>query len=358
MLANDRISGLDSTLVPLKILPLEPTGLTRSAFDLHNNLVFTRGVCEEIQKTTPHLIYQRYSRFTWAGVTGSLLTRRPLFLEYNGSEVWVGKHWDAAGMFPLLERVERLNLTAATRIFVVSEVERRNLLNAGVADEKIVVNPNGVDVEKFQPGSLGQIERQRRGISQDDVLVGFVGTFGPWHGVLELARAITLTPDESRIRFLLIGDGKLRESVVKTIADAGMSERVMLTGAVAHDRVPGLLDACDILVSPHIPLVDGSDFFGSPTKIFEYMAMGKGIVASSLGQIADVLTHEKTALLIEPGNAQELSRAITRLAASQSLRAALGAAARQRAVACHTWKRNAETVLAVYNDWLTDTAKR
>ena len=58
--------------------------------------------------------------------------------------------------------------------------------------------------------------------------------------------------------------------------------------------VPSLLDACDILVSPHVPLDAGAEFFGSPTKLFEYMAMGKGIVASRLGQIGEVLQHEKS----------------------------------------------------------------
>ena len=58
--------------------------------------------------------------------------KRPLLLEYNGSEVWVGKHWDRVGNLDLLERYERLNLDAAARIFVVSEVERRNLEARGV----------------------------------------------------------------------------------------------------------------------------------------------------------------------------------------------------------------------------------
>ena len=60
----------------------------------------------------------------------------PLFLEYNGSEVWMGKHWDRGEMLPLLARFERLNLEAAARIFVVADVERRNLLRAGIADER------------------------------------------------------------------------------------------------------------------------------------------------------------------------------------------------------------------------------
>nr|MBA2733344.1 glycosyltransferase family 4 protein [Acidobacteriota bacterium] len=89
----------------------------------------------------------------------------------------------------------------------------------------------------------------------------------------------------------------------------------------------------------------------SPTKLFEYMAMGKGIVASRLGQIGDVLKNEETALLIEPGNARELSEAILRLTNSVPLRERLGAAARREAIARHTWKHNAGRVLNAYRSW-------
>ncbi|HEY0322792.1 MAG TPA: glycosyltransferase family 4 protein [Pyrinomonadaceae bacterium] len=356
LISNDRIAGLDESETSLTIIEPEPLGTTRAAFDLHNNLVFTRGAVREMSLTPPDFIYQRYSRFTWAGIEASLLTGRPLFLEYNGSEVWVGRHWDAAGMFPLLERVERLNLKAAARIFVVSEVERRNLLRARVADEKIVVNPNGVDVEKFRPGVGGQLLRQELGITEDETLAGFVGTFGPWHGVLELAHAVTLLPLDARVRFLLIGAGKLREEVERVVREAGMMDRIIFAGVVEHERVPAYLDACDVLVSPHIPLGDGSEFFGSPTKLFEYMAMGKGIVASRLGQIGDVLADEESALLVEPGDVKQLSEAVLRLARSSELRERLGKAARERAVKHHTWTHNARMVLDAYRSWAANAA--
>ena len=124
---------------------------------------------------------------------------------------------------------------------------------------------------------------------------------------------------------------------------------MIFTGTVAHERVPQLLDACDILVSPHIPLADGSDFFGSPTKVFEYMAMGKGIVASRLGQIGEVLEADETALLVEPGNVDELARAIVKLVESPGLRARLGARAREVAIQKHTWRRNAQRVLEAFH---------
>lgn len=348
LISNDMIAGLDEARTPVTIVEPEPLGTTRSAFDLRNNLIFTRGALSEIESSPPDLIYQRYSRFTWAGVEASLRTGVPLFLEYNGSEVWVGKHWDDAGLFTLLERFERLNLKAAARVFVVSEVERQNLLRAGVEDEKIVLNPNGVDTEKFRPGVGGEAERARLGIKDDEILAGFIGTFGPWHGVAALAEAITLIPEEARVRFLLVGEGKLRGEVERSLSEAGASERVIFTGQVEHERVPVILDACDLLISPHVPLADGSPFFGSPTKLFEYMAMGKGIVASRLGQIGEVLEDERTALLVEPGDARELKQAIMRLASSPELRERLGQAARSAAIAHHTWQHNAARVLDAY----------
>jgi glycosyltransferase involved in cell wall biosynthesis len=123
---------------------------------------------------------------------------------------------------------------------------------------------------------------------------------------------------------------------------------VIFTGPVEHGEVPSLLDACDILASPHVPLTDGSEFFGSPTKLFEYMAMSKGIVASRLGQIGEVLRDNETALLVEPGNAKALAAAIQRLAESLSLRKCLGENARAVAVRSYTWKHNAQRVLDAY----------
>jgi glycosyltransferase involved in cell wall biosynthesis len=349
VISNDRIAGLDET--SLTLIDPEPIGTTRAAFDLRNNLIFSTGALREIERAPSDLIYQRYGRFTWAGVEASIRAGAPLFLEYNGSEVWIGKHWDMSGMLPLLERFERLNLSAAARIFVVSDVERRNLLQAGVANEKIVVNPNGVDVETFRPGIGGAAVRKELGISEPETLAGFAGTFGPWHGVLTLAEAITMLPEHCGVRFLLVGAGRFRDEVERLIRDAGRERQVIFTGHVNHGRVPALLDACDILLSPHVPLEDGSEFFGSPTKLFEYMAMGKGIVASRLGQIGEVLVNEETALLVEPGNARELSEAILRLSESPDLRERLGAAARDAAIAEHTWKLNAKRVIDAYQDW-------
>jgi glycosyltransferase involved in cell wall biosynthesis len=344
LISNDRISGFDQNV---KVIDPVSAGTSRAIFDINNNLNFTRHLLPLIQRSVPDLIYQRYARFSWAGVVAAIKTNRPLFLEYNGSEVWVGQHWDQVGKLDLLERYEQLNLKAATRIFVVSEVERRNLENRGVDSGKIIINPNAVDVSSFHPNVGGTEVRRKLGLIDNDVVVGFVGTFGPWHGVLVLAEAIKALTTHLSIKFLLVGSGSLHAEVQQMLGDETKAGRVIFTGPVGHNEVPALLDACDILVSPHVPLTDGSEFFGSPTKLFEYMAMGKGIVASRLGQIADVL-DDNTALLVEPGDSGELASAIRQLAESGELRRRLGTNARETAVQKHTWKHNAERVLDAY----------
>ncbi|KAF0245694.1 MAG: RfbX family O-antigen/teichoic acid exporter membrane protein, partial [bacterium] len=218
-ISNDGISGINKEETPITVI--EPSSFFnahRMIFELWNNLTFTFYALGKIRSNPPDFIYQRYSRFTFAGVIISWLTGIPLLLEFNGSEVWVGRHWDDASLLWLLERFEHLNLQAAQLIFVVSEVEKKNLINTHVANEKIFVNFNGVDPEMFRPSQGGEQVREQLAIS-DKIVIGFVGTFGPWHGVLVLAEAITKIPKEANCHFLLIGEGNLKskvEEVVKT----------------------------------------------------------------------------------------------------------------------------------------------
>ncbi len=348
--SNDEIAGLDTDSVNFYKIAPPSDMMPRSASDIYNGMVFSDAAASIIASERPSFIYQRYSRFSYAGVEGGLRNCVPLFLEYNGSEVWMGRNWDGTSNLGLLERFEQLNLSAAARIFVVSEVEKNNLIEAGISPQKIVVNPNGVDTNQFRPGVGGAELRRELGISAETVLVGFVGTFGPWHGVLTLTDAIAAIPRDADIHFLLVGDGSLRSEVEKKLSDSSDLGRVTFAGTVSHERVPVMLDACDILVSPHVPLAEGSEFFGSPTKLFEYMAAGKAIIASRLGQIGDVLAHNETALLVEPGDVKELCDAILRLANDPELSSRIGNTAREAALFRHTWQQNAEVILRTFNE--------
>jgi len=183
------------------------------------------------------------------------------------------------------------------------------------------------------------------GIDEDKVVVGFTGTFGEWHGIPQLTEAIDKILKYAlsmNTHFLLIGDGKFKPEAESQIRHY---ENVTFTGVVPYSDIQHYLAICDILVSPHNPQVDGKEFFGSPTKVFEYMAMGKGIVASDLGQIGEVLKHNYSAILVEPGNVNQLVEAILKLVEDKELREQLGKRAREDVVANYTWEKNAERVM-------------
>jgi glycosyltransferase involved in cell wall biosynthesis len=253
----------------------------------------------------------------------------------------------------------------------VSDVLRDELLERGVEAARIVSYPNCIDPKTFDPRRFSAEDhartRQELGFSSADVVATFIGTFGQWHGVDVLALAIRHMFLQRReqldalgLRFVLIGDGQKMPLVRETLALAGMERYVRLAGLVPQREAPRFLAAADLLLSPHAGNADGSRFFGSPTKLFEYMAMGRGILASDLDQIGDVLrpaivlpsqplqaeVANPVAVLVPPGEIASLVAGIELLAGDRALRERLGHNARQLALSRYTWAHHVDAILS------------
>jgi glycosyltransferase involved in cell wall biosynthesis len=351
VLSNDELPAIRRAGHPLEVRRPGPLfNATPLAFELWNNHLFTRHLEAEIRRERPDLVYQRHSRNSWAGAVAARRAKVPFVLEWNNSEAWATRHWSPFGWWArVVAVVERLNLRAADRIVVVSRALAEALERAGVARRRIVVNPNGVEPERFRPGAGGDAVRRHYALG-DAIVVGFVGSFNYYQGATTLMEAAPEVCHETDARFLLVGYGETL-AAARTAAEAGgVSDRVVFTDRIPVDDVPAFVDACDVAVAPMRPNPDGSPFFNSPVKVFEYMAAGRAIVASRLGQIEEVIEDGETGLLVEPESPRALARAIVRLARDPALRARLGENARRAAVARHTWRRNAERVVAVYDE--------
>jgi len=298
----------------------------------------------------PSFVYQRLSLGSYAGVVAARRYGVPLVLEYNGSEVWVARNWGRPLRYEsLAQDAEDASLHHAQLVVTVSEALADEVRRRGVPAKRIVWHPNGVDAGLFAPERFAAGERLRLrsdyGISADATLVTFVGTFGRWHGVDILASAIRRAAEwarEANVRFMLVGDGLMMADVRREVA--GLDDLVVFAGLVPQAATRLYLAASDVLVSPHVPNEDGSPFFGSPTKLFEYMAAEKAIVASDLDQIGDVL-RDDLAILVRPGDADDLVRGVREAVGDPARRVTLGRRARRRVLDRYTWTHHVDAIL-------------
>ncbi len=371
VISNDTLPGVQSiiNIVSPGLLKMIPFRLGEVLYSLR----IIKGLKKKVKDYD--FIYQRYSGLSFAGAFLAKKNNIPLILEFNSSDVWKMKYWFKQSSLlktllvrivnsfkiPIVSYIEEYNLRNALLIIVVSTSLKETLTKKGIAEEKILVYPNGVDPQKYSTAIKGDEIKKKYRLGNYKV-VGFIGTFGQWHGVVEMARAIELffrsNPKMANgVKFLIIGDGKLFTEVKRIISNSGYQENVIFTGQIPQSEGPKYMGACDILLSPHIKNPDGSAFFGSPTKLFEYMAMGKPIIASDLDQIGDILEHKKTAYLIKPGNIRQLSNAIQVLLDDSKLREELGKNARVEALKKYTWEKHTEKLLEKLNEIMPQRSK-
>lgn len=325
-------------------------------------------------------VYQRISIGNFAGVEISRRYRCPLVLEYNGSESWLARNWGTPFLFTrIVELAENVSLRHAHVIVTVSEPLKQELIARGVDENRIAVHPNGVDPDDFDPSNRSDDQktalRAELGIPNDAIIVSFVGTFGPWHGAEILAKAankIAAHDSDKDIYFLFIGDGVRRPEVEKFAGSVIESGKVILTGLVEPAMIPSYLAISDILAAPTVENPDRSPFFGSPTKLFEYMAASKPIVASDIGQISTIMSGspnsrdlanlssqpdrqsgDQIGVLTTPGDVDELTAAILWLSKNADFRKVWGNNARRRVLQKFTWDNHVQEILSKIDEQVT-----
>lgn len=295
-----------------------------------------------LRRLMPDILYERYSLFSWAGQALANDLGIPHVVEINAPLVKEQARYRQLELNATAIGLERRILLGADLVVAVSRQLRDYVLGLGARAEDVIVLPNGVDIQRFSPQVDGDPVRRAFGL-EDAFVIGFVGSLKPWHGVDGLLAACAGLPDALPWRLLLIGEGPEQASIAEQAARLGLSGRVIFTGSVPYDQVPVYLAAMDVAVAPY-PALD--DFYFSPLKLFEYMAMKRPVVAPAIGQISEVVVHQHNGWLYPTGDIGALRDALRLLATDIDLRDRLGARARAYVVAQHTWAQNAERLIA------------
>jgi len=314
-----------------------------------------------IEILSPAFIFERacLGNIAAARICGELGI--PYIVEYNGSELSMKRSFDKTPYTHenLFLEAEQYQFEQATLISVVSDAVRDDVVRRGIDPRKVLVNWNAVDLDIYHP--LPDAERTavraELGFTPADRVVCFIGTYGGWHGIDVLAASLhRIRQAAPAARFLLIGDGNLKHLVNSAIETHKLHDVVVDVGRVPQARGARLMAAADIFVAPHSSHMVDSRFFGSPTKLFEYMAYGVGIVASDLEQIGDILSpslrvgqaltaaavKDHRGILCQPDNVDEFVAATAALANDPALSVALGRNAIEAAKRHFTWDVHAE----------------
>ena len=270
----------------------------------------------------PDVVHTQLSRADWIGRPLARAIGVPVISTIHN----VHSRMYGAEFTPLVARLglacDRLSAKFATRFVAVSSGVRRDLEAQGVPADRIVVIHNALNLDRRPAAAPRDVVRRAWNVSPDEIVVGTVALFKAQKGLtflVEAARvAIAANP---RIRFVHMGDGPLRDDVVRQIAEARLGDRFLLL-----DRVPDpvkLLSGLDIFALPSI-------WEGLPIALLEAMSAGLPAVGTAVSGIEEVIEHNRSGLLVPPADAQALADAILSLASDPVARRRLAAGAASR----------------------------
>jgi len=179
----------------------------------------------------------------------------------------------------LAKRFERRNLLLADKILVINQGLKEYAKRMGARESKISVITAGVNFERFNREVDGQPVRKRYGIAQDDTLLFFMGFMYDFSGLKEVVQSLLEDPSTT-IKLMVVGEGDLYAPLLKMVAQRDAGEKIILTGKVPFDEVPPYVAAADICL---LPAYDNEIMRSIvPIKMYEYMAMGKPVIATTL----------------------------------------------------------------------------
>lgn len=310
--------------------------------ELGYSLVAYRRLARAAREFRPDVVYERYNLYLLAGC---LLRRRlgvPLLLEVNAPLAQERARFGAGlGLPRLAQWAEGAAWHGADAVLPVTRVLAREVQARGVPAQRLHVIPNGINRHHFESAPGPAQAKAALGYGHELVL-GFTGFVRDWHGVDRVLRWLALPDAPAGARLLVVGDGPARADLQRLAGELGLQDRVQFTGVVDRERVPALVAAFDVALQPAVVP------YASPLKLFEYLALGKAVIAPRRPNIEEVLQDGVNAVLFDEGTPGDFEAALGRLCRDAALRARVAAgAAASIATQGLTWQDNAQRVTAI-----------
>src|SRR4030042_807708 len=289
-----------------------------------------------------HIIYARDYHTVMIALLPRLIFRKKLVFEINGlaseEQKLKGDSVLNSILVFLIKKTEKLATKYSDRIVAVTpQIASCLMTHFDCKPDKVEVVTNGVNTKKFHPiqdkGLLAEW-RKRLGIAEEEMVVAFVGNLAPWQGVEWLIQvAPTLLRDFDNIRFLIIGDGILKDGLKASVNKLGISNNFIFTGMIDYKLIPLYINIADLCVLLKRRLASGF----SPIKVYEYMACGKPIVASRVEGL-EFIEVEGIGRLVESENITSIREALCDLLKDSEKRIERGLKGKQLACQRFDWE--------------------
>jgi lipopolysaccharide/colanic/teichoic acid biosynthesis glycosyltransferase/glycosyltransferase involved in cell wall biosynthesis len=353
----ERLAGLGHDVTVVTGMPNHPSGVKQPAY---RGRVFCRENREGVRiircflYTSPRKSFARrilnQLSFAVTAVLGGLaagrceivlVTSPPLFLGLTAWLIGIVRgvpyvldlrdYWPRAAValgqltspwaIAAAERLERFLYWRALKLVVVTPGMRRLLLDRGIAAHRMELIPNGADVERFVP-----VRHAPEGPENGEWDVLYAGTHGLVHGMDVILDAAHELRGETRIKFLIVGDGVAKPRLVTEARRRELSN-IRFLPSQQPDQLVKLIQQADVCLATTI----GGDFSAStvPVKVFDYMACGKPIVAAVGGDGRTVIERSRGGVVVEPGDGRALASAVVSLINDAERRRELGAHGRE-----------------------------
>ncbi len=297
-------------------------------------------------KDNVDFIYERYAFFNLSGALISYWLKIPLILEVN--EISGHKRLRKQTFVKLANMIENFVFHNASAIITVSDFLKSEIEKMVKTGPRIITIPNGV-AKSWLENELNHEDRdnmrKKLGL-EDNKIVCYVGGLMNWHNfdlLLHVIRDLQYIFPETVL--MLIGEGLLFDYIQDVSKKLNLNNNsVILVGNVPHNEVPEYINMADTTIIPE------TNDYRSPIKMFEYMAMGKPVIAPRMPAIQAVITDGYDGILFEQGNIKSCVEALIRILSNKEDAEKMGRLAKRTIAEKFTWESHAKEILNLAED--------
>ncbi len=279
-------------------------------------------------------------------IAAAYYQRKPIHYDWDDWEqaIFEKDNRNPIGSWIYFQQMEKHLLKLVDTISVASKGIEELSRKMKFPGDRTYYIPVGADLDVFSPHLDG--DDIRRQYHLDKKIVLYQGQLSGSNYVhLFLHSAEKILSKRNDVHFVVVGGGDKYEDAVNIVHNLNISDKVLFTNKVPHNQVPQFISSADVVVASFENNSQVS--CKSPLKVVEYMASGKAIVASRVGEVPHMIGD--SGLLTDPENNSEMAKAIERLLDDSELRQELGRKARLRAETTFNWQNSAKTLMQAYH---------